>query len=375
MKLFFSLFLIFFSLSFQAKALVLIPYPADLSQFDWSAFSDHTNIQKHIDLRNEMFSLVGAGALTVNYINIDKLQLVEIEKELYRLQITKGLTLEELQRAREALELHWKNISDIENQIRNYAGLGGVSKNVEGIQITPIVGDIADYREGVWELYKSNHDIAFNFIEKTDEDFYKLFDGDDKAYAQFISSYIQDYTTESKMIAEGYFNSLQSAYDGKIQFNRDDVDSLFGMYSRSLDMYKCAKKNFGKVAGQTDLIQTVENWHIEQSWMGANSLIETYNHYGMESNPHSIVRNLLQFKDAPDKVRIKVAGFFRNIWNDEEFKMGTDQIQKWIHINSLIGLKYLNALNPEEEEAFNRAIKEGMIRNPGKGDVFGIGNP
>ena len=42
--------------------------------------------------------------------------------------------------------------------------------------------------------------------------------------------------------------------------------------------------------------------------------------------------------------------------------MGTDNIQKWAHINSLIGLKYLDALDEEEEKAFNEFFEKGIIR-------------
>ena len=134
MKWFFSLFLFFSSLSLQAQVLIEYPINLNMDQFDWSAFSDSKNIQEYIDFRNETFDTLGAKFFTISGINIDKSQLIEIEKELalYKQEIKTDLRID-IEEAEKAIQLHWKNIRRIENQIQAYAGLGVSVEDLEGI--------------------------------------------------------------------------------------------------------------------------------------------------------------------------------------------------------------------------------------------------
>ena len=369
MKLFFSLVFIFFStFLFQIQAQVLIEYPGGMSQFKWSAFSDSTNIQEYIKFRNEVFATLGAGFFTISGINIDKSQLIEIEKELalYKQEIKTDLRID-IEEAEEAIQFHWENIISIEKQIQAYAGLGVSVEDLEGITVAPMIGEAKAYRNAVWDLYQGDHEIIFNMVEKKDEDLYKALGGDDEAYAQFILPYVKKYTEKIEGTAKGYSASLQSAYAGKAELtelNKNDVAKLIKMYSGSLEIYNCFNENFKnpKGEGQQALMGAIETWHRDQGLLGADSLIETYEHYGMEANPHAIVSSLHEFREAPGEVKVKVGSFFRDIWNDDTFKMGTDNIQKWAHINSLIGLKYLDTLNEGEEKVFNEFLEKEIIR-------------
>ena len=366
MKLFFSLvFIFFFTFLFQIQAQVLIPYPGNLKQFNWSAFSNKASTQEHIDFRNTMFNAIGAGALTISYINIEKSQLAKLEQELalYKQEIKTDLRID-IEEAEEAIQFHWENIISIEKQIQAYAGLGVSFEDLEGITVAPMIGDAKAYRDAVWDLYQGDHEIIFNMVEKKDEDLYKALGGDDEAYAQFILPYVKKYTEKIEGTAKDYFASLQSAYDTESSFNTDDIASLIEMYSGSLEIYNCFNENFKnpKGEGQQALMGAIETWHRDQGLLGADSLIETYEHYGMEANPHAIVSSLHEFREAPGEVKVKVGSFFRDIWNDDTFKMGTDNIQKWAHINSLIGLKYLDTLNEGEEKVFNEFLEKEIIR-------------
>ena len=51
---------------------------------------------------------------------------------------------------------------------------------------------------GAWELYKSDHQLVFDFIEKTDENFYGAFKGNDEEYIGFITDYVKPYIEQSR---------------------------------------------------------------------------------------------------------------------------------------------------------------------------------
>ena len=194
MKLFFFGFFIFFSLSFiQAQAQVLIPGPVyeyNFNQFDWQAFSDEKNVQEYIEFRNEILRDIGVD-FAVPYINIDKSDLARLEQELglYKQGIKTGLPVD-MRRAEEAVKLHWENIDSIEGQIKVYAGLGG---SVSVMPMTSPFGKAEDYRKGVWELHKGDHEVVFNMVEKKDEALYKALGGNDEAYVSFIAPYMERY--------------------------------------------------------------------------------------------------------------------------------------------------------------------------------------
>ena len=348
---------------FQTQAQVLIEYPVyqNMDQFDWQTFNNNENIQEYINFRNKAFEDLGAKSFIIEGLNIDKLQLLKIEQELglYKTGIKTGISFEEIGLAEEAIRLHWENINNIENQMQTYAGLMGV----EVMSTVPMIGKIEDYYNGVWELYKGDYEVVFNMVEKKDEALYKALGANDEAYAEFISPSVKRYMGKIGGTAQAYFGSLETAYTGKTQFNERDVAKLIKMYLGSLEIYKCFQKNFQNPTGmnQQALMGAIESWHTQQGLLGADSLIETYS-YGIGFNPHATVKSLHKFKEAPNEVKIKVGSFFRNVWNDDTFKMGTDQIQKWAHINSLIGLKYMNSLNVEEQKVFNELLEQGIIK-------------
>ena len=372
MKLFFSLVFIFFStFLFQIQAQVLIEYPGGMSQFKWSTFSDSTNIQEYIKFRNEVFATLGAGFFTISGINIDKSQLIEIEKELalYKQEIKTDLRID-IEEAEAAIQFHWENIRSIENQIQAYAGLGVSVEDLEGITAVPMIGEAKVYRNAVWDLYQGDHEIVFNMVEKKDEDLYKALGGDDEAYARFISPYVKKYMEKIEGTAKGYFASLQSAYAGQAELNKNDVAKLIKMYSGSFKIYNCFNENFKNPEGegQQALMGAIETWHTKQGLLGADSLIETYENYGMEANPEAIVISLWEFDDAPDEVKAKIGTFLRkDILNNEDFINTEDRKRLGARVKALVGLKYFGILNPEEEKMFNEAVKAGIIRNLGKG--------
>ena len=378
MKLFFSLVFIFFSfLWFQVQAQVLIPGPVskyNFNQFNWLAFSSEENIKEHIDFRNEIFNALGARFTIISYLNIEKANLIKLEQELalYKQEIKTGLRVD-IGEAEEAIQFHWENIISIENQIQAYAGLGVSVEISEGMTVAPMIGDAKAYRDAVWDLYQSDHEIVFNMVEKKDEDLYKALGGNDEAYAQFISPYVEKYMEKIEDTAKGYFASLQSAYDTQSSFNTDDIASLIEMYSGSLEIYNCFNENFkNPEKHQKALMGAIETWHRDQGLLGADSLIKTYENYGMEANPGAIVSSLYQFREAPSEVKMKVGSFFRFIWNDDTFKMGTERRQKKTHIKSLIGLKYLDTLNEGEEKVFNDFLEKEIIRAHPNGVTYTI---
>ena len=82
------------------------------------------------------------------------------------------------------------------------------------------------------------------------------------------------------------------------------------------------------------------------------------------------------FTEAPDEVKEKILKFYRDdILHNEDFKASKDYNQIGARVNALIGLKYFNALNAEEEKLFNKALEMGIIRNPRKGAFLSSGRP
>ena len=373
MKWLFSLLFIFFSLQTQAQVLIEYPINLDMDQFNWSAFSNKANIQKQIDFENQIFKLLGPES-TITGLNIGKSDLIRLEQELefYKRGIKTDLPVD-IEKAEKAIRLHWENIRSIENQIQAYAGLGGSVEDLEEITAVPMIGEAKAYRNAVWDLYQGDHEIVFNMVEKKDEALYELLGGDDEAYARFISPYVEKYMEKIEGTAKGYFASLQSAYDTQSSFNTDDIASLKEMYLGSLEIYNCFNENFKNPEDhQKALMRAIETWHTKQGLLGADSLIKTYENYGMEANPGAIVSSLHKFREAPSEVKVKVGSFFRDIWNDDTFKMGTERRQKKTHIKSLIGLKYLDALDEEEEKAFNEFLEKGIIRAHPNGVTYTI---
>ena len=115
----------------------------------------------------------------------------------------------------------------------------------------------------------------------------------------------------------------------------------------------------------------IETWHTKQGLLGADSLIETYENYGMEANPGAIVMSLWDFDDAPDEVKAKIGTFLRkDILNNTDFINTEDRKRLGARVNALVGLKYFGILNPEEEKIFNQAIEKGIIIQSSKGDSF-----
>ena len=366
MKLIFSfIFLLFSSLSFHTHAQVLIEYEIakDMNQFDWSAFSNKANVQEHIDFRNQRFNLLGAKVNTITGLKWNKLDLVQIEQELglYKQGRKTGLSVEMIQAAEEAIALHWKNVNSIENQIKAHAGL------VEGLVdvITPMVGKTEEYYNGAWELHKGDHNIVFNMVEKKDEALYKVFEGNNEAYAGFIAPYVERYMQKMGGTAETYYDTLESAYKGETEFKKADVARLVAIYTNSLEIYKCFNKNFKESVGvnQQRLMGSIESWHTNQALLGANSLIETYNVYGEKANPFAIVNSFFKFYDAPTSVKERIGEFLReSILNNETFINTEDNFTLLTRVYALIGLNYLGVATPEEQELYKKAIEQKIIR-------------
>ena len=339
-------------------------------------FIDRENIQKQINFENQIFELLGPGLNTITSLNIGKSDLVRLEQELdlYKKGIKQGLSPEMIGSAEEAIQLHWDNVNNIENQIKDYAVLGG---SFDVVPVAPIEETLS-YRNGVWELYKGDHDVLFNMVEKKDEALYKALGANDEAYAEFISPYVTRYMAKIGDTAGSYWNSLQWAYNTKGPLIKDDVASLKEMYHNSLEIYKCFTKNFQEPVGanQQELMGSIQEWHTNQAFLGANSLIEAYNNYGMEANPGAVVMSFFNFDEAPENVKEKIGLFLRNdILNNEEFINTEDTYRLNTRVDALIGLKYLNLLNEEEKQVFDEAIQIGVIEDLGKsklrdGNVF-----
>ena len=222
---------------------------------------------------------------------------------------------------------------------------------------------------GAWELYKSDHQLVFDFIEKTDENFYRAFKGNDEEYIGFITGYVEPYIEQSRESAQAYSNFLEKSFSAQADFNPSYIASLNQIYLRSLDMYNCALKNFQIEGGanQKGLIESIGNWHEDQSQLSASRLMEAYRIYEEDiRNSHAVVSNLDIYKSAPEGTKKDVENFLREVWNDESLK-ACKQIaeHREIPLEALIGLKEFGALNEEEEEAFNSAFDQGIIRDTG----------
>ena len=365
MKLFFSfIFLLFSSLSFHTQAQVFIEHEIinNMDQFDWLAFSDKETIRSQIEHENEIFKLLGSGPNIISSLNIGKSDLIRLEQELelYKRGIKIGLPVD-IGEAEEAIQLHWNSVNSIENQIKAYAGLGG---SVEVMPIAPMIGEAKDYYNGVWELHKGDHEIVFNMVEKKDEALYKALGANDEAYAEFIAPYVERYMGKMGGTAQAYYNSLGSG-KSKAEFRSSDVFHLVNMYANSVEIYKCFTKNFKSPVGmnQQGLMGSIQAWHTNQALLGANSIIEAYKTYGVETRPGAVTMRLFKFYEAPDSVKEKIGVFLRgDILNNEEFINTENGFKLKARVDALIGLNYLGVSIPEEQELYNKAVKQGIIR-------------
>ena len=377
MKLLFSFIVFFFSsLAFQSQAQILIKYPirSNMGQFDWSAFSDKETVRKQIRFENEIFKLLGPESI-ITGLNIGKLDLVQIEQELglYKQGIKTGLSAEMMGSAEEAIRLHWGNINNIEGQIKAQAGLAG---GVEFIQMKKTIGEPEDYYNGIWELYKGDHEIVFNMVEKKDEALYQALGGNDEAYAEFIAPYVQRYMEKMGETAQAYYDSLggeldyemavQSGYgEIKTTFKDLNVTSLMDMYKDSVEIYKCFIKNFTDSEGginQQKLMESIQSWRTNQALLGADSIIDAYES-GIRTRQAAVTNQLLRFYEAPEDVRERIGLFLREgVLNNEEFIKADDRQRLGARVNALIGLNSFGIATSKEQELFNKAIEEGIIR-------------
>ena len=373
MKLLLFNFIAFSILSFQAQAQVIVPGPIfeyDFNKFDWKSFIKPENIQEYTGFRNEVFEDIGADFI-ITYLSSDKSDLSRLEQELelYKQGIKQGLSFEEIQQAEEAIKLHRDGISSIEKNILDR----GFNINLIGTDRNITLKE-QDYLLAVKKLYQEDHKIVFDMVEKTDQNLYSALGSSDSAYAKMILPQVEQYTQQMGSITQSYYDSLLSAYQARAPLNKKKVAELLSMHSNSLVIYKCFLKNFQNPTDkyQQQLKQTIENWYADQSALGANSLIETYKVYGLDSNPSSIVYSLNDFRAAPKEITDKIAEFYRKeIINNEGF-INTDNRRKLgARVNALIGLKYFGVINEEEQELFNRALEQGVITISSPNSFFG----
>ena len=365
-------FLIFSFLCFQAQAQGFIPGPNleyDFNQFDWQAFSDKENVQKYIDFRRGTLEVVPARI--TNVLNLGKADLIRLEQELelYKRGIKTGLSSEEIQLAEEAIQRHWENINNISVQIQGYAELGAVEKI--RIPLKKKIESIEDFHMGAWELYKGDHKVLFNMVEKTDQNLYNLLGNNDEAYAELILPQVEKYTKQMGKITQSYYDSLWSATQNQ-DLSDKNMDHLIDTYSSSLQIYNCFKKNFKNPVKthQIALMNTIESWYGQQSALGAKGLIEAYTK-GIVSNPWFVVSKLHRFTPAPQGVKAMIAEFYRkDILNNKDFINTEDDYKLGARVDALVGLKYLGFLNSEEQQLFDQAIKAGVIEKVGKGNYF-----
>ena len=374
-KLFFLIPVVFF-LSFQSQAQVFIEPGADISQFDWSAFSDTDNIQKYINTREGYFDLLGFGDFTATVVHIDKSDLIKLQQELYKESTQERLTANEIIQVQNAIKFHFDRIKEKEIQIMASAGFIPIESGLS-IDIMTFPNPSSKEYKGAWNFYKKEYDIIFDFVEKTDKDFYQALGQDDEAYAEFILPYMNDYIAKGQVMADTYTNVLEEAYKNpEAYFKGGYVSSLNWMSLRSYDIYKCFLKNFKNPVGENQqaLMNSITGWYADQSLKGAKALMGEYELLNTTPSvsglPTSIVSNLLDYahKDTPEKVREELEVFFRRALTDERLEVGSFR-KNSVYLDALIGLKYLNALNPEEEEAFKRAEELGGVKfspkNPG----------
>ena len=374
-------FLIFSSLCFQAQAQGFIPGPNleyDFNQFDWQAFSDKENVQKYIDFRRGTLEVVPARI--TNVLNLGKADLIRLEQELelYKQGIKVGLFKSEIARAEEAIGRHWKNVNSLEAQIQMSAGLKAFGEDVKFVPIQPnVVVKAEDYRRDVWELYKGDHEVLFNMVEKTDKNLFSTLNSNDEAYAKMILPQVEQYTKKMGGITQSYYDSLKSAYQDELPLGRDDVKILIDAYDDSFQIYKCFLKNFKNPVGehQQALKVVIQEWYASQSFWGADSMIGAYKK-GIESNPWAVASELHRFRPAPQEVRDMIAKFYRNdILNNEEFIKTEERRKLGARVDALIGLKYFGVINEEEQELFNKALEQGVIEAIGGASFFGYSRP
>ena len=431
MKLFFSLFFLFFYfLPFQSQAQVLMNRQVyqNMDQFNWLDFTHEENIQKHINFRNQRFNSYGAEINTITGLNIAKLQLLRIEQELglYKTGIKTGLS-SEVMTVEEAIRSHWDNIINIEQQIQAQAGfvivapesvieaplldesvagiypLGlrfgpavnqpnwGVTSELELDQLNPGVTSELElnqlnsgvtsepavrlrpwtvaYRSGVKELYKGDHKVLFNIVEKKDRNLYNSLGQNDELFAQFALPQVERYVQKIEKIA-GTFHSALSSLDqnSASELYRDVVNTLFFMHRDSLEIYNFFLKNFPNLVGenQQKLKRVIEGWYGNQNKWGAEALMTAYQ-YGIEDNPSAVTRSLHNFQAVPSDTRAEMGEFYRNEFlNNPAFINTNDLYKQGARTNALIGLKYLGLLEGSEVELFNRAVEEGMIKSLGE---------
>ena len=222
MRFFLILFLLFSSFPLKAELLGL--GRGDMSQFDLTAFIANTD--QEIEERRFLFDdeLDGKARSMGHFalrMRVDKSDLIEIEKYLYKLKKERALDPASLRSAKAALAKHQENIADMKKQIRIYAGLTGEEAEIE------LDRDAKKfYYSGAWELYKSDHQLVFDLIEKTDENFYRAFKGNDEEYIGFITGYVEPYIEQSRESAQGLLQ-----FSGKVFFSPSRLQSL--LYSQS----------------------------------------------------------------------------------------------------------------------------------------------
>ena len=370
MRLFFYLFFLFF-LPFQSQAQGFIPGPSlqyNFNKFDWQAFSDQENVQEQIEFRSETVNLFGYEAV-ITGLNLAKLDLVRLEQELslYEQGIKEDLSYKEIEQAKEAISLHRENISSIEDTILKE----GLMLNVtDGSTVVSAMESI----EAVRELYKGDQEIVFNLVEKTDEKLYSAL-GNDEDYAKLILPQVEQYTKKMGIITQSYYDSLW--FSDQVDLNESYINNLIGIHSSSLEIYKCFLKNFQNPEGehQQKLKKTIESWYGQQSQWGAEALISAYQK-GIRTNPSKVSRGLHDFQSTLPEVKVKIANFYRNDFlNNLAFKNSDDAYVLGARVDALIGLKYLDQLNKQEQELFNKALEQGVIRRSGTDSFIGSIRP
>ena len=123
---------------------------------------------------------------------------------------------------------------------------------------------------------------------------------------------------------------------------------------------------------QQGLMGSIQAWHTNQAFLGANGLIKTYENFGMASNPGAVTIELLGFYDAPAEVKEKMGDFLRNdILNNKEYINTNDTTLLGARVDALIGLNSFGLATPEEQELFNKAIERGIIRYHNPHTFFG----
>ena len=377
-------------MSFQAQGQGFIPGPNieyNFDEFDWQDFINEKSIQDRIDFRNQGFHYFGANINTLDSLNFNKLDLVRIEQELdlYELGLKEGLSTEEIQQAGMALSQHWENIGSIEAQIQSYAGFKAMAGGaINMAKVEPQVGNVADYINGVWELYQGDHEILFNMVEKTDKNLYEALGGNDEAYAKLILPQVEEYTNKMGVITQSYYDSLLSAYQGGTDLNRSHVQNLIDSYSKSLEVYNCFLKNFENPTGayQQALKGTIQDWYGKQSELGAKALIESYRlQQGEELNPFFVVSKLNRFEtEVPEGVKLMISNFYKNdIINNPDFINTEESSKLGARVDALTGLKYLGVLDEEgfeaERELFERGVNAGIIEQVDEETYFTFTRP